>query len=60
MFAKCIIAGTKVYMSQDIEAENNCEKGFDRWPCKKLDRILTPGDLETTHERKDPVLKWLR
>ena len=38
MFAKCIIAGTKVYMSQDIEAERNCEKGFERCTSKKLDR----------------------
>ena len=38
MFAKCIIARSIVYISQDVEAEKNCEKGFDRWPCKKLDR----------------------
>ena len=38
MFAKGTITGTKVYTSQDIEAEKNCEKGFDRWTCKKLNR----------------------
>ena len=30
MSAKCIIAGAKVYVSQDIDAEKYCEKGFDR------------------------------
>ena len=36
MFAKCIIAGAKVYVSQDIDAEKYYEKGFDRWTCTKL------------------------
>ncbi len=38
MFAKCIITRLMVYTSQDVEAEKNHEKGFDRWPCEKLDR----------------------